>query len=69
VPNSSTEKAKQDKVKIIPADLPDLMKPDATPAENIVRRIVFASTELERDMLVARLQDGIRQKKNISQPR
>lgn len=42
------EKAVQNQVSIIPADLPDLLKPDTTPAESFVRRIIFASTELER---------------------
>ena len=42
------EKAVQNKVSIIPADLPDLLKPDATPAENFVRRIIFAAGNCKR---------------------
>ena len=60
------EKAVRNQVSIIPADLPDLLKPDTTPAESFVRRIIFASTELERDLVVSRLQDGIRRKLRVA---
>ena len=49
-------------VQIVPADLPELYKHDATPLEKCVRRIVFATTELDRDLIVQRLQDGIKRK-------
>ena len=49
-------------VEIVPADLPGLLKHDATPVEQHLRRIVFATTELERDLTVTRLQDGLRRK-------
>ena len=53
-------------VQIVPADLPDLYKHNATPMEKCVRRIVFATTELERDLIVQRLQDGIKRKLQIT---
>jgi DNA invertase Pin-like site-specific DNA recombinase len=56
-------------VQIVPADLPDLYKHEATPVEKFVRRIVFATTELERDLIVQRLQDGIKRKMQTTRKR
>lgn len=50
------------KVQIVPADLPDLFKHDQTPIEKYVRHIIFATTELERDLIVHRLRDGVNRK-------
>lgn len=49
-------------VLLIPADVPDLFQHDQTPAQKYVRRVICATTELERDLTVQRLRDGIQRK-------
>jgi DNA invertase Pin-like site-specific DNA recombinase len=46
-------------VQTVPADLPDLFQHDQTPVQRYVRRVICATTELERDLTVQRLRDGI----------
>ena len=52
-------RAKENKVEIIPSDMPALFKLDASPAENFMRRVMAAVYEFERDCIVHRLQAGI----------
>ena len=54
------ETAKASRTEIIVANNPSLFKLDATPEENFFRRIAFATAEYERDVLVERLQSGLR---------
>ena len=53
------ELSKKVGVQIVPADFPDLMKHDAGPMDKFLRRIVFAYQELEKDLVVHRLKDGL----------
>jgi len=46
-------------VTIVPTDMPSLLTHTPTPVEKFLRRVVCAVTELERDVLVARLRDGV----------
>ena len=52
------EKSKELGVQIVPVDLPDLCAHDPNPAQKFLRRVMFAYTELEKDMTVTRLQHG-----------
>ena len=52
------EKSKALGVTIIPVDCPDLCVHDPNPCQNFIRRVMFAYTELEKDLSVLRLQDG-----------
>ena len=49
-------------IHIIPVDLPDLMDHNPNPAQKFMRRVMFAYTELEKDITVQRLQHGWKQK-------
>ena len=51
--------AKENGVKIITSDLPDLFNVDGNPATNFMRRVMAAVTEFDRDVLVLRLQAGL----------
>ena len=54
------ETAKSTGTEIIVANNPALFKLDATPEQNFFRGIAFAVAEYERDLLVDRLQSGLR---------
>ena len=56
------EKSKELGVQIVPVDLPDLCAHQPNPAQKFLRRVMFAYTELEKDMTVTRLQHGWKQK-------
>ena len=56
------EKTKDLGIHIIPVDLPDLMDHNPNPAQKFMRRVMFAYTELEKDITVQRLQHGWKQK-------
>ncbi|CAK0829853.1 unnamed protein product [Prorocentrum cordatum] len=53
------EMAKKRGIEIIATDMPALYKHQPNPAEKFVRRIVFAHVELEKDMTVHRLWEGL----------
>ena len=59
----------QHDVKIIPSDMPDLYAHDATAVQKFLRRVIFAVTELDRDMTVEKLQDGLRRKRALTKRR
>ena len=61
------ELAQQRNISIVPADLPDLFKLKANPAEVFVRHITLAIYELERNLIVDRLTHGFQQAKGQSQ--
>ena len=46
-------------VTIVPTDMPSLLTHAPTPVDKFLRRVVCSVTELERDVLVARLRDGV----------
>eukprot|EP00959_Pyramimonas_sp_CCMP1952_P367820 7704671-Pyramimonas_sp.AAC.1 len=50
------EVARRHRINIIAADMPTLYKHNPTPTDKFLRRMVFAHTELEKDMMVHRLQ-------------
>ena len=52
------EKSKELGVQIVRVDLPDLCAHQPNPAQKFLRRVMFAYTELEKDMTVSRLQHG-----------
>ena len=54
------EEAKVSGTEIVVANNPTLFKFDATPEQHFFRRIAFAVAEYERDVLVERLQSGLR---------
>lgn len=49
-------------VTIVPADMPQLFTHTPNSLDKYLRKIVFATTELERDHAVSRLQDGLSRK-------
>lgn len=53
-------------VTIVPSDIPDLYAHDANPAQKFLRRVIFAYTNLEKDMTVHRLQTGLKTKKEAA---
>ena len=53
------ERAKETRTEIAIADMPGLMKLDASPTERFQLRVVAAVQELERDTIVHRLQQGL----------
>lgn len=53
-------------VTIIPADFPGLFKADASPMESFMRKVILAMHEMERDVVVARLQAGLMAKQKVS---
>jgi DNA invertase Pin-like site-specific DNA recombinase len=55
-------KSKDAGVQLEAADLPGLLKHNPTPAEGFMRRVMFAMYEFERDLIVARLANGLKQK-------
>ena len=57
------EMAKERGIEILPADMPSLYKHDANPTEKFLRRVIFAYTELEKDMIVTRLQSALEAKR------
>ena len=56
------EKSKGMGITIIPVDVPDLCVHDPNPAQKFIRRVMFAFTELEKDLSVTRLQHGWQQR-------
>ena len=52
-------------VTLTTADIPGLLDPSegSNPASTFLRHVIFAYVQLERDMLVHRLQDGLQRKK------
>ena len=56
------EKAKQSGTKVVVADLPNAFETRASPAVNFQRRVMAAVQEFERDVIVQRLQEGLRAK-------
>lgn len=57
------KKSKASGVNIIPADIPALFKHDPNPGESLMRKIMCAVYEFERDMGVMRMQYGLAHKK------
>ena len=57
------EASKKSGVDIVTADIPHLLRHDANPAESFMRRVLFAMTEFERDLIVHRLSEGLRKKR------
>jgi DNA invertase Pin-like site-specific DNA recombinase len=55
-------RAKQAGIHITCSDLPDLLKHNPNAAESLMRKVVFAVQEFDRDVLCARLEHGIAQK-------
>ena len=51
--------ARRNGVEIITSDLPGLFRVDGNPATNFMRRVMAATTEFDRDVLVLRLQAGL----------
>lgn len=64
VAESIYEKSKELDIQIVPVDLPDLCDHNPNPAQKFLRRVMFAYTELEKDMTVNRLQHGWNMKLN-----
>ena len=60
------ELARAKGVNIICSDFPNLFNPNASPIESFMRKVVLAMNELERDMVVSRLQSGLESKKKTS---
>lgn len=56
------EKAKSSGTKIVVADLPNAFDAEASPAVNFQRRVMAAVQEFERDVIVKRLQEGLKAK-------
>jgi len=54
--------AREHNVQIIPSDMPTLYAHTPDAMHKFLRKIIFAVTELDRDMTVGKLQDGIRRK-------
>jgi len=57
------QKAKKHNIQIVPADIPDLCALDPNPVQTFIRRVMFAMTELEKNLIVQRLSDGRQRKK------
>ena len=51
-------------VEIIACDMPDLYDHNANPVQKFMRRTIFSYTELEKDLTVSRLQDGLRRRRS-----
>ena len=56
-------KSQKENVQIVPADFPDLCVLDPNPVQTFIRRVMFAMTELEKKLIVQRLKDGQKRKK------
>ena len=54
--------AQASNVQIVPSDMPTLYDHSSDPMHKFLRKIIFAVTELDRDMTVEKLRDGIRRK-------
>ena len=50
-------------VEIIPADLPGLFKHNPNPGESLMRKVMAAVQEFERDVVVARLAHGLQERR------
>lgn len=59
----------KNKVTIVPADMPLLYTHTPNSLDKYIRKIVFATTELERDHAVSRLQDGLARKMTTTKRR
>jgi DNA invertase Pin-like site-specific DNA recombinase len=57
------EMSKRNGKEIIPADMPNLFKHDENPAEKFARRTMCAAIELEKDLAVERMKNGLEKKK------
>ena len=60
------EEAAKKGVQIICGDHPALFKSPASPIESFIRKVMFAMNEMERDLLVQRLQSGLDAKRHTS---
>jgi DNA invertase Pin-like site-specific DNA recombinase len=56
------QKAREAGVQIVPADIPDLCALQPNPVQIFIRRMMFAMTELEKNLNVQRLRDGQQKK-------
>ena len=56
-------KSQKENVQIVPADFPDLCILDPNPVQTFIRRVMFAMTELEKNLIAQRLKDGQQRKK------
>lgn len=63
VAEEAWKKSKESGVEIVASDLPTLFKHYPTPGEALIRKVMFAVFEFERDLVVARMADGLAQKK------
>lgn len=54
--------AQASNVQIVPSDMPTLYDHSSDPMHKFLRKIIVAVTELDRDMTVEKLRDGIRRK-------
>lgn len=54
-------------VEIIPADLPALFKHNPNPGESLMRKVMAAVQEFERDVVVARLSHGLQERRKQMQ--
>lgn len=64
VSEEAWRKSKAGGISIVAADLPELFKHHPSPGEALIRKVMFAVFEFERDLVVARLSDGLAQKRS-----
>lgn len=69
VAEEAWQMSKANGVEIIAADLPQLFKHDPNPGETLLRRVMLAVQEFERDMIVMRLAHGLSRKRATSSRR
>ena len=62
-----TKKSKEQNIQIVPADIPDLCVLDPNPVQTFIRRVMFAMTELEKNLIVQRLRHGQQRKKELAE--
>ena len=53
----------QNNVEIVSSDMPRLYAHDASPVEKYVRKILFATFELERDLISSRTSDALAERR------
>ena len=56
--------AKANNLQVVPSDFPDLCVLDPNPVQTFIRKVMFAMTELEKNLIVQRLQDGQQKKEH-----
>jgi len=66
VAEEAWQMSKTNGVEIVAADLPQLFKHNPNPGETLLRRVMLAVQEFERDMIVMRLSHGLSRKKATS---